>query len=375
MTLRAITSCLVAVAGLMTACAGPGYYLQAAGGHLRVMTHTRAIDDILADSATPAPLKSRLTTALEARDFASRTLGLPDNRSYRRYVDVPRRHMVWSVYATPALALDPLRWCFPVAGCVAYRGYFAQQDAERFARHLRKKGYDVYVAGVDAYSTLGWFSDPLPSPVLRRSDTEVAGVIFHELAHQRLYISNDSAFNESFARTVELEGMRRWLSRACTAPDCDTTGPLSELADYLRDKARHDEFIALLKQARDRLQRAYQSGLPDTDKLTAKTEIFAWLQTEYRTLRATWDGYAGYDRWFAQDLNNAHLASIDTYYRHVAGFQALLQTRSGDLPAFYAASQQLGRMSRDERAARLRALACIRLAGGSGQEGGDVNCD
>ena len=362
MTLRAFTFCLVAVAGLMTACAGPGYYLQAAGGQLRIMSNTRSIDDILSDSATPAELKSRLAAAQRARDFASRELGLPDNRSYRGYTDIRRRHVVWNVYATPALSLEPLKWCFPVAGCVAYRGYFAQEDAERFAQHLRKKGYDVSVTGVDANSTLGWFSDPLPSPVLRRSDIEVAGLIFHELAHQRLYIGNDTAFNESFARTVELEGMRRWLLRPCTGPGCDSTGQASELADWLQDKSRQDDFVALLKQARDRLRQVYTSGLADHDKLMAKMDIFSELRSGYLALRSSWGDYRGYDRWFSRDLNNAHLISIDTYYRYVPALQALLDMQSGDLVQFYAAAGTLGQQARNEREKELAALACsIRL--------------
>ena len=365
MTSRTSIICLIATAGLMTACVGPGYYLQAAGGQLQMMSNTRTIDEILSDPASPVGLKSRLATAQQARDFASHELGLPDNRSYRGYTDIKRRHVVWNVYATPALTLEPLKWCFPVAGCVAYRGYFAQEDAERLARRLRKKGYDVHVAGVDAYSTLGWFSDPLPSPVLRRSDAEMAGLIFHELAHQQLYIGNDTAFNESFARTVEIEGMRRWLLRPCTGQGCDGTRQATELAGWLQDKSRQDDFVALLKLARDRLQQVYTSGLTDHDKLAAKMGIFSELRSDYLALRSSWGDYSGYDRWFSRDLNNAHLISIDTYHRHVPALRALLEMQSGNLTMFYEAAGQLGRLTRSEREKKLAELSCrIRLTGG-----------
>lgn len=343
---------------LLAGCAGPGYYLQAIEGQLGVMHRTRAINTILDDPASDPALKKRLAYVLKARAFASRELALPDNRSYRRYADVQRPYVTWSVYATPELSLQPLRWCFPVAGCVAYRGYFSEQNAQDFAGQLQQDGYDVYVAGVAAYSTLGWFSDPLPSPVLRRTDVEVAGVIFHELAHQALYLRGDSAFNESFATTVEIEGVRRWLQADCVAHDCGSTVQVDALHDYLQDKQRHEEFIGLLLKHRARLQALYASSLPDADKRARKAQVFRELKQDYQTLKIGWGGYSGYDRWFELSLNNAHLSAIGLYHTYVTAFQALLAAQRGDLPRFYAEAKQLSRLPAQERIDELRALAC-----------------
>lgn len=362
---------------LLSACAGPGYYYQAIEGQLGVMQRTRAIDAILDDPASDPALKQRLAYVLRARAFASRELALPDNRSYRGYADLPRPYVTWSVYATPELSLKPLRWCFPVAGCVAYRGYFSQRTAQAFARRLQRHGHDVYVAGVAAYSTLGWFSDPLPSPVLRRSDVEVAGIIFHELAHQTLYLRGDSAFNESFAMTVEIEGLRRWLQAGCTGEDCASSAGRQTLHDYLQDKQRHEEFVGLLLKHRAVLQTLYASSLPDADKRSRKAQVFHELKQDYLTLKDGWGGYDGYDRWFDASLNNARLSAVGLYHGYVTAFQALLAEQHGDLPRFYLAARQLSRLPVALRVDKLRALACeggrgLRPATGPGA--GSVDC-
>ena len=251
-----------------------------------------------------------------------------------------------------------MRWCFPVAGCVAYRGYFSEQKAQDFADHLQQDGNDVYVAGVAAYSTLGWFSDPLPSPVLRHTDVEVAGVIFHELAHQLLYLRGDSAFNESFATTVEVEGMRRWLRTECVLSDCAPSTQADSLQAYLQDKQRNEEFVGLLLKHRALLQALYATSLPDADKRARKAQIFRELKQDYQTLRIGWGGYSGYDRWFEQSLNNAHLSAIGLYHGYVRAFQALLAAQRGDLPRFYVEAKRLSQLPAQERVDKLRALAC-----------------
>ncbi len=348
----------LALSALLSACAGPGYYYQAIEGQLGVMHRTRAIDAILDDPASDPALKQRLAYVLKARAFASRALALPDNDSYRGYADLPRPYVTWSVYATPELSLKPLRWCFPVAGCVAYRGYFSEQAAQAFAHKLQQDGHDVYVGGVAAYSTLGWFSDPLPSPVLRRSDVEVAGILFHELAHQILYLRGDSAFNESFATTVEIEGLRRWLKTDCGGEDCASSVGEQTLRDYLQDKQRHEEFVGLLLKHRARLQNLYDSSLPDADKRARKARVLHELKQDYLALKHSWGGYDGYDRWFQQPLNNARLSAVGLYHGYVTAFQALLAAEQGDLPRFYVAARRLSRLPREERNDRLRVLAC-----------------
>jgi predicted aminopeptidase len=350
---------LLAIVTLTTGCANLSYYGQAVGGQLDILARTRPIAELLDDSpaastdsnAVAHPLspavKARLATVLQIRDFATRKLALPDNGSYRVYADLDRAQVAWNVVATPEFSLTPKEWCFPIAGCVPYRGYFSRHNAQKFAERLRQERLDVRVAGVAAYSTLGWFRDPLFSTQLRRSDADIAALIFHELAHQQLYLSGDAAFNESFATTVEIEGMRRWL-----VEDNDATA----MDNYLRDRTRHAEFVALLMKFRARLEALYASPLSEDQMRTAKAHEFEALRAEYANLRQQWGGYDGYDSWFAQDLNNAYLASIGLYNQYVPAFQQLLANMHGDLPAFYRQARDLSRLPTAERSARLAAI-------------------
>jgi predicted aminopeptidase len=346
----------LAIVTLTTGCANLSYYGQAVGGQLDILARTRPITELLDDTpaasmdtnvvahpVSPA-VKARLTTVLQIRDFATNVLKLPDNGSYRVYADLDRTQLAWNVVATPEFSLTPKEWCFLIAGCVPYRGYFSRTNAEQFAETLKQERLDVRVAGVAAYSTLGWFRDPLFSTQLRRSDTDIAALIFHELAHQQLYLSGDAAFNESFATTVEIEGMRRWL-----APTNDP----ATTDHYQRDMMRHAEFVALLMKFRTRLEALYASSLSEEQMRAAKVHDFAALRAEFANLRQQWGGYDGYDTWFAQDLNNAHLASIGLYNQYVPAFQQLLANTHGDLPAFYRQARALSRLPTAERSARL----------------------
>ena len=271
---------------LLHGCSNFGYYLQAAGGHLEVLAKSRPIDDLVADPATDPELKRKLKLVLDSRNFAIHDLDLPDNGSYLKYVDLNRTFAVWNVFAAPELSLTPKTWCFMIIGCVSYRGYFNRDRATAFAAELREQGYDVYVGGATAYSTLGWFSDPVLNTVLKRSDAEITGVVFHELAHQQLYVKNDSAFNESFAVTVELEGVRRWLALHKDSGKFET---------YERSINRREEFVALVLKYRDQLNAMYGSSLPDNDKRQRKKDVFAGLRENYQTLKQSWGGYGGYD--------------------------------------------------------------------------------
>jgi predicted aminopeptidase len=346
---------LLPIVMLTTGCASLGYYGQAVGGQLDILARSRSITDILDDRTaadTVAPpvkpaVKARLATVLQIRDFASNALHLPDNGSYRVYADLDRTQVAWNVVATPEFSLTPKEWCFFIAGCVPYRGYFSRANAEKFAATLKQEGLDVRIAGVAAYSTLGWFRDPLFSTQLRRSDADIAALIFHELAHQQLYVSGDAAFNESFATTVEIEGMRRWLAQA---------NDVAGMERYQRDRTHHADFVALLMKFRSRLEALYASALDEEQMRTAKAHEFATLRAEYTKLRKQWDGYDGYDSWFAQDLNNAHLASVSLYNQYVPAFQRLLADMHGDLRAFYRQARSLSRLPTTERSARLAAL-------------------
>lgn len=328
-------------------CANLGYYAQAFNGQMDLVAKTRPIDELLADGETDDALRAKLTAVLAVRDYASRELGLPDNDSYRAYADVGRPYVLWNVFATPEFSLKAQEWCFVITGCVAYRGYFSQKDAEAFAASLRAQGHDAYVGGVSAYSTLGWFRDPILNTIIDRPAVDVAGLMFHELAHQRLYVRGDTTFSESFAMAVELEGVRRWLK--------DRAQP-DEYERYEARTQRRHQFVALVLKHRDRLDSLYQSNLNVADKRAGKAKIFAEMREDYRRLKAEWGGQGYYDAWFAQDLNNAHLVSLGTYHRYVPAFQAMLARAQGDLDAFYRSVEALGRLPEAERTAAITTL-------------------
>ena len=353
------TFLILAAAAIAGGCATVGYYAQAVGGQLQILTSTRPISELLDDTradaempdvATPlAPeLKARLATILRVRDFATRALALPDNNSFRVYAEIDRSHVAWNVVATSEFSFTPKVWCFPVAGCVPYRGYFSHQSATKFAATLTQDRLDVRIAGVAAYSTLGWFADPVFSSQLRRNDTDIAALIFHELAHQQVYRRGDGAFNESFATAVEDEGLRRWLAESNDA---------AALASYQHDKTRRAQFVELLLKYRARLEDLYARPLPVESMRAAKADEFKALRAEYVVLRQQWGGHNGYDAWFAQDLNNAHLASVGLYHQYVPAFQKILADVQGDLPAFYNMARVLSKLPASERAARFEQLA------------------
>lgn len=341
----------LAVALLLGGCAtlvdGPGYYWQSMVGHLDVMRRAQPLTAVIDDPATDPVLRARLRRALEIRAFAVSELALPDNRSYAAYADVGRPFVLWNVFATPELSMKLQQWCFPVAGCVAYRGYYRREDAERFAGQLREQGLEAHVGGVPAYSTLGWFADPILSTFVAYPEGDLARLVFHELAHQLLYVKGDTTFNESFATAVEATGVDRWfvVRGDATAEDA-----------YRRQAQRREQFVALLRRHKSALEAVYAQSVPDEDKRAGKRAVFDALQADYRTLRAEWGGFAGYDRWFAQPLTNAHLAAVGAYNDLLPAFRALLARSGGDLPRFYEAARELAALARPERDARLRAL-------------------
>ena len=333
---------------LASGCSNLGYYWQSVNGQLDVWRRERPVGEVIADPAAAQALKDRLAGAIAIRDFASRELGLPENGSYRRYADLERPFVVWNVFAAPEFLVQPLRWCFLFVGCVSYRGYFSREEAERFAADLANGGDDVYVGGVPAYSTLGWFSDPLLNTFIHYPETELARLIFHELAHQLLYARDDTVFNESFAVTVEREGVRRWLARA---------GDPAKLQAFERASRIRAEFGALVMKYRGRLDVLYRTRLAPDAMRERKRAVLADLDAEYRALRSGWGGFAGYDAWFASRPNNAQLVSVAVYTQRVAAFEALLRQEGGDLGRFYAAARELAGLSKEERDRRLTALA------------------
>ena len=347
MRLRTLAS--LGAAWLLCACTTIDYYAQAVSGQLALLHRARPIAERLEEPALPQGLKRRLERVLVIRDFASRELGLPDNGSYRAYADLERPFVVWNVFAAPEFSLQPEQSCFPVAGCVTYRGWFAQADAERHAGALRERGFDVYVGGVPAYSTLGWFNDPVLNTFVNYPETELARLLFHELAHQQFYLGGDTRFNESFAVAVEHEGVQRWLRRE---------GTPGQLQQYESFQSRRREFIALVLAYRTRLEALYRQNIAVADMRRRKAETLVAMRADYEALKASpaWGGFAGYDRFFTQNPNNAQLASVAVYSELVPGFQALLQGQGGDLPNFYKAVRDLAGLPKTERDARLGAV-------------------
>ncbi len=331
----------------LSGCAQLGYYGQAVQGQLSLLQKARSIDSLIDSPDTPQQLKARLQAAKQVRQFAVDELGLPDNRSYRNYTQLGQPYVLWNVVATTRLSLTPLKWCFPVAGCVTYRGYYKYDAAQEFARQLRSEDYDVRIEGVPAYSTLGWFNDPLLSTFIYAPDASLARLIFHELAHQMVYVKDDSAFNESFATTVEQAGVQRWLSKF---------GNDTMRTNYEKDEGRRRDFLALLQKYRSKLEALYKSSADDQEKLRGKADVLQALQLEYQSVKASWGGYAGYDRWFAEPLTNAHFVSISTYHDLVPGFQAML-AKSGNFQDFYRSVKQLARQEKPARTAQLQLLA------------------
>jgi predicted aminopeptidase len=294
----------------------------------------RPIERVISDPGTSPELKARLSVVEDARQFAVTELGLPDNRSYRSYSDLKRAYVVWNVVAAPRFSVSPRRWCFPVAGCIDYRGYFHEQKARRFAAGLAARGDDVLVEGVTAYSTLGHFADPVLNTMLRYDDMELVAVIFHELAHQLIYVPGDSVFNESFAMTVQSEGLARWLRARGRSADMHLYSEQRRV-----DQALNEAFTV----GRAQLKVLYASQLPAQQMLERKRDILTHTGEQVLAIEHGAGMHSEYDVWIAAGLNNANLAAVATYFDCVPGFQSLLQQKQNDLQQFYSAVRSLAR--------------------------------
>jgi predicted aminopeptidase len=344
---------IILLVGSLPGCSNIDYYAQAISGHIDVIRAARPVSDVMRDPASDPLLRKKLEEVQAMREFASRELSLPDNNSYRSYADLGRPFVVWNVFATPEFSLEPKRWCLLVVGCVNYRGYYDRQDAERLAAELRQEGYDTFVGGVAAYSTLGYFNDPVLNTFLRFGTPEVARTVFHELAHQILFVKDDSFFNESFATAVENEGMRRWLARHATPEQC---------VAFEVQKKRKAAFVGLIRDYRKKALALYKDAhlaaeLTDQQR-HAKAELLDALRREHANLKASWGGYAGYDKFFGEDLNNAKLVSISLYTELVPAFEVLLDNENRDLPRFY---QRVVTLAALDKEARRGALAQLLL--------------
>jgi predicted aminopeptidase len=325
-----------------------GYYAKAAGGHLDLLRRARPVADAVADPATPPALRERLQLSQRLRDFAVSELKLPDNNSYRRYADLQREAAVWNVVAAPALSLTLKTWCFPVMGCVGYRGYFQRAEADAMAVQLRAEGWEASVYGVPAYSTLGWSNwvggDPLLNTFIEWPDGALAQLVFHELSHQVAYAADDTTFNESFAVAVERIGSKRWLDQHAS-PEARAAFALAE--------ARREDFRALTLRYRGLLQQVYAGPESEAVKRERKAAVMAALRADHAALKAgRWQGYAGYDDWFAK-ANNASFGVLAAYSERVPEFETLFERQGGDFTRFYAEVQALAALPKAQRRARL----------------------
>jgi predicted aminopeptidase len=323
---------------------GVGYVAQAASGQMGLLAAREPIDRVIADKKTTPELRQRLVKVREARAFAIRELGLPDNKSYRSYADLEREYVVWAVVATGEFSVEPREWCFPIVGCVAYRGYFKERRAERYADRLRVEGHDVVVNGVPAYSTLGNFNDPILSTMMTYGDDELASIMFHELSHQLIYIRDDTAFNEAFAVAVEEEGLARWLR---------AQGREGDLERHRARRLRQGAVVDIIAQYREELAALYRTRLAPEAMRERKAQVFARLRTDVEALDAKNGVRSRLAAELAKGPNNARLASLATYHDCVAGFEALLAGEQHDLPRFYAAVRELAELPREARRERL----------------------
>jgi predicted aminopeptidase len=345
---------------LLGACASPGYYLQAMAGHYRVMAEREPVEELLAKEAGDSRWAERLQVARDALAFAERVLELPAEGAYDKFSDTGRQAVVWNVVATPEFSLEPRLWCFPVAGCVPYRGYFERDRAEAFAAKMERRNRDVTISPVTAYSSLGWFEDPLLNTMLVESDASLAGTLFHELAHRHLYLAGDTAFSESYATFLERQGVADWLR---------ARGREAELRDWLEHERAVEAFLALLRQTRDELDGLYASSLAEAELRGAKAEAFRRLRVRHdRLVAERLRGRFDFSAWFSPPPNNADLALIGQYEDGVCAFRALFEEADGDYARFHQLATQRSEL---EDAARLRWLAqpCPGEPGGSAANG------
>jgi len=337
-------TCCVLLAVVLTGCESIGYYKQLISGQIAILNKKQPVTRLLDDPDTPEKLKEKLRLVMDIRTFAKDKLFLPVKNQYLSFVELERPFAGWNIWATPEFSFAPKTWCYPIIGCAVYRGYFSKKDAIDYGQQLEAQGYDVYIGGVAAYSTLGWLNDPVFSTFIYRSDIKLAALIFHELSHHLLYVGDDTTFNESFAIAVEQESLRRWMA---------TRDNLKASEDYTMDYRRRRQFIDLVTKYRKELETLYARDLPTPEKRRAKAAVFEKLKDEYRLLKQHWGGYSGYDLWMSRKMTNAKLISVSTYHDLVPAFLGLLKTCNNDLKVFYKKCQDLSKKSKEERLAYL----------------------
>lgn len=334
----------------LTGCSTAGYYWQAASGHIGVLRRQVPIENVIASPETSPALREKLIQVQELRQFAQKTLHLPAGNHYTRYADLQRRFVVWNVHAAPEFSMEAHTWWYPLIGRLKYRGYFNENEAKELGAAMAADGMDVYVAGVEAYSTLGLLRDPVLSTFVHHNASDLAEILFHELAHQKVFISGDTDFNEAFAVAVAQEGTRRWLQ---------SKGGMEVLGEYERDLQRESQFHDMIRKACNELESLYSTHGSDTpeQKRALKNSILEELRAAHQRLKTEWGGTSPFDPWFAKPINNARLNTVATYYDLVPGFLGLLKAEGNNLDRFFAMVQAMGKLPPKERRKTLYALA------------------
>ncbi len=334
-------------------CSTLGFYSQAVVGQVSLLAKRRAIDAVIADPATDNVLREKLALVQAVREFAATELGLPVDDTFGSYVDTGRDFVVWNVFAANEFSTRLETFCYPIAGCVSYRGYFSEEKAQAFARSLTADGLEVFVGGVAAYSTLGWFADPVLNTFVTRDDVRLAALLFHELAHKALYLPGDTRFNESFATAVERQALKRWLSERVTS----TGGRADVFENYLARQAREESVIQLIGDTRSALDALYQSELPADAMRSQKASLIEDMRVKYDALRLTWTGATEFQYWMQGDINNARMGTVADYHGWVPAFDEVFRSVNGDIKRFVAEATRLSKLDTDAREAALRALA------------------
>lgn len=332
------------VIAALTACESLAYYSQAVHGQFTILTKRRGIKDVVNDPSTDNQLRGQLESVLQIRQFAETVMHLPVEKTFSTYVDLEKPFVVWNVFASPEFSLDARQWCYPIAGCVTYRGYFSEAGAREYASELTEDGFDTHVGGVAAYSTLGWFSDPVLNTIVNREEHSLAALIFHELAHQVVYVPGDTEFNESFATAVEIEGLKRWMETGSEKSNSEAI-----ISQAKREKSYREEFVQLVQGYTSQLEDLYISEIPDQDKREQKQRVIEEMRASYLVKKEEWGGYSAYDNWFASEINNAKLRTVSTYFNRVPAFDTLMREVDYDLPLFYARVKEIARMDDTDR--------------------------
>ncbi len=337
---------LIGIILSLSGCSTVSYYSQSAKGHLSLMVKRKPIAQLLKDDSVSEQRKKELKLVQEIRTYASERLKLPNNGSYTKFVELHRKAVTWNLVVTPKYSMTPSQWCFPIIGCISYKGYFSEHKATSEAKQLAALGYDTFVAESTAYSTLGWFNDPVVSTMLDHGVLLTAETIFHELAHQRVYHKSDSDFNEAFASAVGQVGTRLWLKEKHPKS-------LAAYDDYLK---KQQQFIGLLLATTEKLKKLYKIKMSDAETEKKKQAIIKGLKLQYTKLKKSWGGYNAYDAWFDKPINNARLALVGVYFQQIPIFVRVLESYHGDFERFYKEMKKLEKYTKEERNQRLKKL-------------------